>query len=233
MQNRYLISCTSCKTENELFRLNCKQCTSILQNRQPNIDFWNVSGKMFISPTEAFMEIIRSEHKNFVFLLLGLLTIRIMSFTGFFTSYALKVNVPFIHSVFFIPIFLLCVYILVLGLSRLPSLRSIEIRTADIYAALSFAQIPLIISGIFLFLLEYIFFGDYLFLTSPNVFMINPAAAWMFIALEAFCFLWMLFNSYLVFKIYLNNKLLSFLLPILLYVLMFAVYFTSLLIYVN
>lgn len=233
MENHYITLCSKCSTKNELFRLNCKDCSSILNNRVPNLDFWNTAGKLFISPIEAFSEIIRSEHKNFVILLSALFIIRIISFSEIFTSYLLKTNIPVIHSVFIIPILFAAIYIILPLVKKFSAEKGFEVRFSDISSCLLYAQIPLIISGTFLFLLEYIFFGNFLFMKSPNIFMINAEIAWLFITLEALCFGWMLLNSYLVFRLLMGKKLIPGILSIVLYVIVFSVYFGSLFLYGN
>lgn len=202
----YFVNCSQCKNQNELFRLNCSTCGSVLDNRYPNLDLWTTIARLIDSPTIAFKGIIRAEHKNFVILLLFLLAVRFISFGAFFSEFVFKNSTPLLHGFFIIPLYLLTVVPAFLILKGLLSRLKAEVRYSDILSGTVYAALPLYFSGTFLFLLEYIFFGKYMFMTTPNAFMINDIVAWIFIGMEALLIVYYLFLLYSFFRIYLKNK---------------------------
>ena len=65
-----VITCKSCGAENPFYGIICTECKSYLRERIVNIDLFNVTSLLIHSPREAFTQIIRAEHKNFIFFLL-------------------------------------------------------------------------------------------------------------------------------------------------------------------
>lgn len=227
----YFINCSSCSSRNELFRLYCSKCGSVLDNRYPNLDLWTTIARLIDSPTEAFKGIIRAENKNFVFLLLLFLVLRFISLGEFFSEFVLKNSTPLLHGFFVIPVFLFSVLPVYLFLKMSLARNAAEVRYSDILAGTVYCGVPLYFSGTFLFLLEYIFFGKYMFMTTPNVFMINDIVAWLFIGMEALLFVYYLFLLYTFFRIYKKDIILPASLSILLAGLTIFIYVFTLSIY--
>lgn len=231
--SEYFVGCQSCQRQNELFRLNCSECGSVLDNRFPNLDLWTTIAGIIENPAVAFKWIIRAENKNFVFLLLLLLAVRFASYGEFFAVFVLKNNVPAIHSLFSIVIYLLALLPLYFILKKMHRKTGAEVRFTDVLACSAYAALPLLFAGIFLFLLEYIFFGKYLFSIYPNAFMINDIVAWMFIGMEFLLFVHYLYLLFVFIKIYSNHKAFSVLLSLFTALIFVSLYFVTLGIYGN
>ncbi|GMU84825.1 MAG: hypothetical protein AMXMBFR48_00670 [Ignavibacteriales bacterium] len=205
----YFLQCSTCNTQNELFRLNCSKCGSVLDNRYPNLDLWTTIARLIDSPTIAFKGIIRAEHKNFVVFLLLFLAVRFISYGEFWSAFVIGNSIPLLHGLFVIPLYLAAVFAVYLILKKLLSRSQSEVRYTDVLAGSVYSALPIYFSGTFLFLLEYIFFGKYMFMSNPNAFMINDIIAWMFVGMETLLFLYYLILLNTFFRIFLKNIIIT------------------------
>src|SRR5690606_23987280 len=67
------VVCKNCNSENPFYELICRNCRSFLREKIYNIDLWKTISQLIESPSTAFRNIILSEHKNYLLLLLVLI----------------------------------------------------------------------------------------------------------------------------------------------------------------
>ncbi|HTP80150.1 MAG TPA: Yip1 family protein [Bacteroidota bacterium] len=76
-----MIRCTVCQTENDDFATSCIRCRGFLQNRIPNLNFFETLWRVLETPRKAFHDVTLAEHKNYAFLLFAFLGVSV-AFTG-------------------------------------------------------------------------------------------------------------------------------------------------------
>lgn len=194
-----IIVCKNCETENSFYRLTCKNCKAYLRDRIINIDFWSTLWKLIESPTAAFSNIIHSEHKNFVIILTFLFSVKYFINSLIFTN-AFQVNnntinflMPnFAASLFYV---ILTVHVFAFAITLINNRIGINNRFKDNLSIYVYAALPLILGGIFLFIIEYALFGHYFLTFDPSPFLLKKNVAYITTGLEGILVLWSLFLS--------------------------------------
>ncbi|HEX2868031.1 MAG TPA: YIP1 family protein [Ignavibacteriales bacterium] len=191
-----VITCRNCSGENPYFSLICGHCNAFLRERVVNIDLWNTVGQLVESPLKAFRNIIHAEHKNFIFFLSFLIGIKffidalILSepiFGGtkifynsvgvFFTSVAAVPAAAALFSLLF---------------TYLTKTFKVKTRYKDNFSLLIYSQLPHVFALVFLFPVELVLFGGFLFSTNPSPFLLKPTPAYTMSIMEGIMFLWAL-----------------------------------------
>ena len=186
--------CPSCGTENSFYEQNCVKCGNVLRNRVVNIDLWKTLWELIETPKQAFSNIIYSEHKNFISIILLLAGIKF-----FLNSYTLK-NLIYgfgDYNIFLnllIEIGAFIIFLIIISTTLFFTLKSAKIkaRFKDLLAVYSYSFIPMIIGLMILFPLEYALFGAYFFTYDPSPFFVKPTPSYILIFLEALIYLWTL-----------------------------------------
>ncbi len=193
------VMCPNCGNENPPYKLTCINCKTHLREKIYNLDLWKMIGMLIESPVKAFKLIILSEHKNFIFLILALFSIkffidaRILSvmYTG---NGALKINlVPALLITFGAAILIVFVFSLIFSVINLS--LGLKTRVKDDYAIFSYSQIPYSAGLIILFPIEIIIFGEFLFSDNPSPFIIKPDLAYTLAGFEGLIILWGIYLS--------------------------------------
>jgi Yip1 domain len=182
-----MIICGVCKTENDEFAITCRNCKSYIQNRIPNLDFFDTAWKAIESPRRAFHDITLAEHKNYSLLLFALFGIG-LSLTGFWyfklgsrfesilnllgEAIAIGVVLGFVSAALFSV--LLSLTIRMMG-------GKWAIRNS--LGILAYATTPVSLSLVFILPVELLSFGMYLFTSNPDPFTLKPG---IYIALISF-----------------------------------------------
>ncbi len=189
----YEQECPSCHAMNPLYRLTCSNCSTILHNKVPNIDLWKTLLTLVESPGQAFTEIIRAQKKNYIVLLLFFYTLKM-----YFDALLVKIHVFRIEGMSskYTLFTVLGIPALFIALSALYALLlkivKVRVRVKDVASGMAYAQFPLVLAFIVLFIPEFVFFGEYLFSSNPSPFLFNATLAWMFTGLESIALLWTL-----------------------------------------
>ncbi len=230
------VKCKSCGNDNASFRLNCTECNNYLRARVWNINLWHNIRLLIETPTKAFQNIIWSEHKNFVIIIVLLSALKFMvdSFflkmmngdtdfllNGFFSDYILVLAE--------VVIFLLLYSFVILQVNKI---FLVESRFIDIFSVISYSFIPGIFALVLLFLIEIILFGSYLFSINPPPTVIKPTLAYSLLSLEALIICWSIFllsfGIYTITKMRLYSILSSFVFFIFLLLILFLTPFSIL-----
>ncbi|MBA4310357.1 MAG: hypothetical protein C0425_08475 [Chlorobiaceae bacterium] len=190
IEERFLV-CKNCNHNNWLYELYCSKCSAILRNRIANIDFWNSLALLITEPKQLFIQIIQSDHKNFIY------------FIFFLISFKLLINGHFLLAIFYTPtaiIFLQYFFSSVISLviiiasafvvKKISQSKNYQTRFKDNLSLIFFSLIPFLFGGVILFPLEVALFGEYLFSQSPSPFQIKNSLAILFSALEIGIIIW-------------------------------------------
>lgn len=191
--------CKNCGTENPYYQLNCTKCKAYLRDRIMNIDFWTTLWNLIESPKKAFSNIIHSEHKNFVIVMTFLLSIKFFINSLIFTN-AFKINTHTVNYLLFnfgasLLYTIIITHFFALLTTFLNNLFKIKNRFKDNLSIYVYSLWPLILGGIFLFVVEYALFGHYFITFDPSPFLLKENVAYITAGLEGVIILWSLFLS--------------------------------------
>lgn len=230
------IVCSSCSTANPQFEYICKKCNSFMRGRVYNIDLWKTIGLLVESPKKAFTEIVYSEHKNFITFIFFLVAAKLLvdiRFVAQLTLGEFKTTTSLIFS-YLIVVGVIASFILIYSfvIKLVLQWYKIETRFRDNLSVLIYSLIPHVFGIFFLFLLELVVFGDYLFSVNPNPFVIKGLIAYLFLGAEILIILWSVFLSYSAFRVQTSSIYISLLVTLIFYTLIAViVYFSSSLIF--
>ena len=226
------IVCSSCSASNPPFEYICKNCNSFIRSRVSNIDLWKTTGLLVESPMKAFTEIVFSEHKNFVVFILLLASSKLLvdiRFVSLLTVGEFHPTTSLLFS-YLIVVAVILLFLLFYSFLMKFTLQSYEIETRfrDNLAVLIYSLIPHVFGIIFLFVLELVVFGDFLFSVNPSPFVIKGMIAYLFLGAEVLLFLWSAFLSYSAFRVQTSSIHISIMFTFILYILLSTIlYFSS------
>lgn len=211
------ITCSSCKTSNSLYLLNCLKCGAVLRNKVSSIDLWKTISGLLESPQKTFINIIQSDQKNYIFLLIGISGL-VYSFYSYWLSMILFQNnkLEFLQVGKVIILITVLYFIVSLVISSVNKLKHEKTRVRDTFAVIVYSQIPVIVFGTFLLILKLAVFGSYIFSLNPDPFEIKPLFAYLFSGLTILIIIWSLTLAIISIYIQLGNWLISVLLSLLL-----------------
>ncbi len=208
-----VIVCKNCGSENPFYGLTCSSCKSYLRERIYNIDLWKTIGLLIENPSKAFQTIIYSEHKNFLILVVSLISGKMMLNGIFLRIFLLKENSHLSnyfsnYLIILVPtIVLFFVFSWLYG--KILERKKIKTRFRDNLAIITYSFIPFTFGFIFLFPIELILFGEYLFYYSPSPFDIKETLSYTLLIFEILLLLWSLFLTYKAINIQTGNKIFS------------------------
>ncbi len=207
------ITCSNCSNENPSYVHICENCNSFIRERVYNIDLWNLIGLLIESPGKAFKHIVYSEHKNFIGFVLLLITVKFLvdarfvslvsleSFnptTGLYLSY----SIVLVSLTGFLILYSYCI-------TFVNELLNIKTRFRDNFSVLVYSLIPNVFGIVFLFVIELVVFGEYLFSINPSPFVVKEFVAYLLAGAELSLIIWSVFLSYIAFRVQTNSMLLS------------------------
>ena len=207
-----------------------------MRGRVYNIDLWKTIGLLVESPKKAFTEIVYSEHKNFITFILLFVAAKLLvdiRFVAQLTLGEFKTTTSLIFS-YLIVVGVIASFILTYSfvIKLVLQWYKIETRFRDNLSVLIYSLIPHVFGIFFLFLLELVVFGDYLFSVNPNPFVIKGLIAYLFLGAEILIILWSVFLSYSALQMQTSSIYISSLVTLIFYTLIAViVYFSSSLIF--
>lgn len=211
MKNR--ITCSNCSTENPPYSYICKNCNSFIRERVFNIDLWNVIGLLIESPKKALELIVLSEHKNFISFLLIFIAVKMLVNTRFISLISLGTFNPTtsLYLSYLIILGILVVYLILFSIcfTFINKLLQITTRFRDNFTVLTYSLLPNVFGIIFLFIIELVVFGEYLFSINPTPFVIKGMTAYIFAGVEILLIVWSVFLSFKAFKVQTDSLLYS------------------------
>jgi len=162
-------------------------------------------GLLVESPKKAFTEIVFSEHKNFIVFILLFVAAKLLvdiRFISLLTVGEFNVTTGLMFSYLIVAGLLVIIILLISFLAKFVFQSfKIETRFRDNIAVLIYSLIPHVFGIIFLFILELVVFGDYLFSVNPTPFVIKGLIAYLFFGAEILIILWSAYLSYSAIKV--------------------------------
>lgn len=207
------VICKNCSAENPVYSHICDNCKYYIRDRVVNIDIWETIGKIIESPSEAFKKIIFAEHKNFIVFLLLIFGLRILILSRFISLILSDNNIATSSLLSNYLISLISVAFLLLLLSFFTSVTlnkyDYRVRLKDILSLNVYANIPNYFATTFIFIIELVVFGEYLFSNNPNPFQIKPTIAYVFLFVESGMMIWSILLNYKAMHSLTSKKILS------------------------
>ena len=211
MKNK--IKCSNCSNENPPYAYTCYNCNSYLRERVFNIDLWNVIGLMIEVPKKAFELIIFSEHKNYISFLLILVAVKLLVNARFVSLISIGNFNPStsLYLSYLILFSILVVYLILFAFCFTYINKSLQIATRfrDNLAVLTYSLLPNVFGIIFLFIIELVVFGEYLFSINPTPFVIKGVTAYIFAGAEILLIVWSVALTFKAFKVQTDSILYS------------------------
>jgi hypothetical protein len=195
------LTCKNCSAENPFYQLTCISCSAYLREKVFNIDLWNVLITLIESPSKAYARIIHSEHKNFVFLILFLASIK-LSINSIYLSLSL-LGERHLPQNFFVLLFITIIYLslsVIISSLLYKSFVKNKTRFMDNFSIIIYSLFPHAFALILLLPIELILFGYTIFSVNPSAFIIKETLAYTMLGFETIFILWALFLSFMAFK---------------------------------
>lgn len=203
------IRCNQCNAENDYYEISCKNCKAFIREKIVNIDLGDTLLRLIDSPTEAFRKIVLSEHKNYIYFLILLVSIRFAIISRF-------MSVPFISDytrlnnfqalAVFLIFSVVLFYLLAFLIKRIFNFSGKNIRLKDILALLVYSMIPQTFALIILFPIELILYGEYLFSSNPYPFQIKASVFYFLFTLEIFSIIWSILLLFIGLKLFFDTN---------------------------
>lgn len=189
-----MIRCPVCSHENDDFAITCTQCKGFLQNRVPNLNFFETVWGILESPRKTFRTIALAEHKNYSLVLFSLFGIS-LSFT---LIWYLKLGERFTTLLDLIITALLIgpgVGLAACALILLPFVLFVRlmggkatVRTS--LGMLAYSLTPIVLSLFFVLPIELLTFGMYLFTSNPHPYVLKPVSYVVLVGFDAVVVVW-------------------------------------------
>jgi len=179
-----------------------------LRNRVVNIDFWQTVWGLIDSPVQAYLKIIQSEHKNYLFF------ISILAGLNFWLDSLLLKNVLSVEFSsgnslvsFALSLFAISFYIILFSVISKYLFRFLksDTRIKDNLSIYFYALIPQLVLLPILFIIEFAIFGKYWLSFNPSPFILKPMIAYVLGGLEGILFFGSLILT--IIAIYTQTKL--------------------------
>ena len=198
------ITCSNCSSENPPYAYTCKNCNSYLRERIFNIDLWRIIGLLIESPKKAMEMIVFSEHKNFISFLLIFIAAKLLVDTRFISLISLGNFNPstslYISYLIVLGIFVIYLILFSICFTSINKLLKITTRFRDNFALFTYSLLPSVFGIIFLFIIELVVFGKYLFSINPTPFVLKGVIAYIFAGAEIMIIFWSVVLYYKLFK---------------------------------
>ena len=191
-----MLRCPSCSFENDDFATICAQCKRYLQNRVPNLNFFETAWGIIESPRETFRKITLAEHKNYVLFLFAIFGVSV-SFTTF---WYLELGRFFDSLLFVIPWAfggglvggLIVTPLLTMFSHFVGRALGSNQRFRNSNAMIAYSLVPIVLSLVLVLPIELLTFGMYLFTSNPPPFVIKPVSFVLLAGFDVLMALWTL-----------------------------------------
>ncbi|MDH7515499.1 MAG: hypothetical protein QHI48_06480 [Bacteroidota bacterium] len=178
------IPCPVCREVNDVLAVRCSACGAFIRDRVPTLNFFTTLWNICETPVEGLIRVIRSEQKNYVYVLFSLGGL----FAAVVTASLSRAGETSLHpAVLFAALYVLglpggiilgTVFSFVLDiLIRRGRIRRIPFRTVSAVAAWSFA--PYSVMSAFLVPVLFALFGKHLFAWDPGPWSLKPGPFWV------------------------------------------------------
>jgi hypothetical protein len=189
-----MVQCPACAFENDEFATICSKCRAFIQNRVPNLNFFDTSWGILESPFKTFRLIGIAEHKNYSGFLICCFGIAV-SFTA---AWYLKIGVFFETLLDLIP-FMFGVGVILGGIfaavlpvihHKATKIAGAEARVRQSYGVLAYSFVPILLSLILILPIELLTFGMYMFTSNPHPAVIKPVSYYVLLGCDTLLATW-------------------------------------------
>jgi hypothetical protein len=194
MNTDQMITCNVCNTSNHHLAILCSSCGGYLQGRVDNLDLFATGWKIIESPLSAMRIVALARHKNYAAILSAIAGIALTFFI--FWLYKLGDHAQTIVNVLgaglvvgpIIGIIVVLLYSAVITLEIRVSRMQASFR--NIFATVSYALVPLVLSVFLVLPIEVMTFGTYFFTSEPSPYLLKPASYILLLSLDGIFALW-------------------------------------------
>jgi hypothetical protein len=193
MKKNTIVVCPNCNSHNPYYNHTCRSCNFFLRDRVANLNLGEIILNLIESPSTAFEKIIFAEKKNFVIVIILLISIRFLILSRFFSVPFSDIDVKynlvelffyfFISSSFVITILALIVYSFFKGFK-------FHSRFKDIFSVIIYSFVPQVFALLVLYPVEITVYGKYLFSNNPYPFEIKNNVFYVLLTFEIISLLW-------------------------------------------
>jgi hypothetical protein len=192
--------CRNCSAENPFYQLTCIKCSAYLRERIFNIDLWSTLSDLIVFPSYAFARIIQAEHKNFILLILFLVSVK-FSINSIYLGLAQlgeRYAFPDIIILFFVTLLYIISAITISSYVYKFFLKK-KTRIKDNFSILTYSLFPHAFALLILFPIELILFGFTVFSVNPSPFIIKETVAYVMLGFETLFLIWAIFLSFMAY----------------------------------
>jgi hypothetical protein len=173
-----MIVCNVCKHENDDYVTVCVQCKGYIQNRIPNLDFFDTVWNVIESPRRAFHDITLAEHKNYSLLLFSLFGVA-LSFAAFWyfqmgNRFDSLLDLLSRATLLGIGVGYIAAFVFTFTVHAIISLFGGRKGIRNTLAVLAYSTTPIAISLVTILPIELLTFGMYMFTANPHPYTIKP-----------------------------------------------------------
>lgn len=213
------INCPYCNEKLVIDSYSCDNCSSIIRDRVPNLDLFNILYLLIFDPKLAITKILYSEQKNYLLLLLFSLSIkvafimlvssRIFDYTQNFNLFLLTTG---IYLIALIVIFVLLFSILFVLYKKI---YDSKVKIKNLFSIFIYSTSIFSLSFFILFPIEVMMFGAYIFSSNPSPFDIKSFVSYALLIIEICFFCYSIFLLFYSFFIYLRKTIFPFFIDLL------------------
>lgn len=205
-----MINCPVCSTANHHLNITCSSCGGYVQGRVDNLDLFSTIWKLIERPRAAFLAIALARYKNYSTIVSAVSGIGLVF--GFFwfaragdhTSSAFNLMLGGFASGPPVGVLLVASMSLIAG--ALLRVGGTRVKFRNVYAVLSYALVPVLLSVVFVLPLEIFTFGRYFFSLNPPPWLIKPVSYYLFLSLGAIVAGWTMFLAVTGLKVLLDCR---------------------------
>jgi hypothetical protein len=188
------MNCSVCGAENDDRAVVCSSCRSYLQSKVDALDLFDTLWRLLESPGHAFKRIALSQHKNYVLLLSALLgcclaygVVWFKSFGGHFANILELIGAGLLAGP---PLGVLSVALLSVMLGFVARLAGKKATFRNLFAVVSYAGAPMVLSLIIVFPLEVALFGLDFFRQNPSPMVLKPFVYIILLLFDGMAIVW-------------------------------------------
>ncbi len=189
-----MIVCPVCRHANDDFLIRCSSCSSYIQDRVPNLDFFSIVWMIIESPGAALKKIILAEHKNFVLFLslfLGVAALFALLWVNqrgdrFDNLLTILLFGSVLGTAAALPLF----FILTGTLFAVSKIFNGKGSLLNTYGVAGWALVPVMFSVVFVLPLELGTLGMLLFSGNPSAYEVKPVVTMVLRGMDGFLALW-------------------------------------------
>ncbi len=205
-----MINCPVCSTSNHHLNITCSSCGGYVQGRVDNLDLFSTIWKLIERPRAAFLAIALARYKNYSTIVSAVAGIGVVFAFFWFVKAgdhtASAFNLVMGGFVVGPPAGVVLVTAMSLIAAVLLRLTGTRVKFRNLYAVLSYALVPVLLSVVFVLPLEIFTFGRYFFSINPPPWLIKPVSYYLFLSLGAIVAGWTVYCAHTGLRVLLDCR---------------------------